>query len=102
MTHRTGGLRVWGLGRRGREKGLEPGPETSQHREVRMEETRGHRVWGEPGERVIQTAGFQVEKEMDSKFEFSQEAGEKVPQEAGSPLHVDCEVNGTFSVISFC
>ena len=37
---RTGGLRAWGLGRRGREKGLElrPVPETSQHREVRMEE----------------------------------------------------------------
>ena len=67
-----------------------------------MEETRGHRVWGEPGERVIQTAGFQGDKEMDSGFEFSQEAGEKVPQEAGSPLHVDCEVNGTFSAISFC
>lgn len=31
---------MWGLGRRGREKGLElrPVPETSQHREVRMEE----------------------------------------------------------------
>lgn len=59
-------------------------------------------MWGEPGERVIQAAGFQVEKEMDSSFEFSQEAGEKVPREAGGPLHVACEVNGTFSAISFC
>lgn len=59
-------------------------------------------MWGEPGERVIQAAGFQVEKEMDSSFEFSQEAGEKVPREAGDPLHMACEVNGTFSAISFC
>ncbi|KAI4575374.1 hypothetical protein MJG53_011577 [Ovis ammon polii x Ovis aries] len=65
-----------------------------------MEETRGHRVWGEPGERVIQTAGFQVDKEMDSSFEFSQEAGEKCvcvvekDERCSGPFDTPCGAGG--------
>ena len=45
----------------------------------------GPPVQGGPGERVVQGAGFQIKKEMGSSSEFQGEAGENVPQEAGSP-----------------
>lgn len=44
----------------------------------------GPPVRGGPGERVVQGAGFQIKKEMDSSFEFQGVAGENVPQEARS------------------